>query len=162
MDLRHSKESRNKISNKLKGKPKSEEHRKNLRLSHLGKKRSEEHKQNISRARIGIKSVTKEGKERLSKLRTGERNPNWKGGITPFYQQLRKQKLKENGGSHTLGEWETLKAQYNWTCFHCNKVEPDIILTKDHIIPVSKGGSDNIENIQPLCRKCNSKKWCTY
>lgn len=67
-------------------------------------------------------------------------------------------KLKTTGGSHTYGEWETLKAQYNYTCPMCLKKEPDVRLTQDHIIPVSKGGSNNIENIQPLCRSCNSSK----
>ncbi len=61
-------------------------------------------------------------------------------------------------GSHTNGEWETLKAQYNWTCPHCGREEPETKLTEDHIIPLSKGGSDNIENIQPLCGKGNSEK----
>jgi 5-methylcytosine-specific restriction endonuclease McrA len=70
----------------------------------------------------------------------------------------RKVRLLKNGGFHSQGEWENLKAQYNWTCPACKKSEPKISLTKDHIISVLKGGSNNIENIQPLCRPCNSRK----
>ncbi len=70
----------------------------------------------------------------------------------------RKVRLLQNGGFHSKGEWETLKAQYNWTCPCCKKSEPEISLTKDHIIPALKGGSNNIENIQPLCKPCNSSK----
>lgn len=64
---------------------------------------------------------------------------------------------KERGaeGSHTLKEWENLKLKFNYKCAHCGRKKQ---LTKDHIIPLSKGGSDYINNIQPLCRNCNSKK----
>ena len=95
---------------------------------------------------------------------SGEKHWNWQGGLTKnkeyrkVLQQNREAKKRENGGSHTLAEWETLKAQYNWTCPMCEKSEPEIKLTEDHIIPISKGGSNNIENIQPLCGSCNSKK----
>jgi len=32
------------------------------------------------------------------------------------------------------------------------------VLTKDHIIPLSLGGKDVIENYQPMCMRCNVKK----
>jgi len=62
---------------------------------------------------------------------------------------------KNAKGSHTLEEWENIKKKYSDKCAICLK---DRKLTKDHIIPLSKGGTDYIENIQPLCRSCNSKK----
>lgn len=58
-------------------------------------------------------------------------------------------------GKHTKTEWDNLKKRYNYCCAICGEKKP---LTVDHIIPLSKGGSDYIENIQPLCRNCNSKK----
>lgn len=34
----------------------------------------------------------------------------------------------------------------------------DTYMTLDHIIPKSKGGKRNLENLRPLCRKCNNKR----
>ena len=95
---------------------------------------------------------------------SGNKHWNWQGGLEnnkahrAILQQNREARKRENGGSHTLQEWENLLAQYNFTCPCCHKSEPEIKLTEDHIIPVSKGGSNNIENIQPLCGSCNSSK----
>ncbi len=60
--------------------------------------------------------------------------------------------------THSEAEWQTLKASYGFKCLRCGKQEPEIKLTRDHIIPLTQGGSDSIDNVQPLCARCNSKK----
>lgn len=88
-----------------------------------------------------------------------DKNYRKKNSKRIYHLNLKRYALKKNnGGGHTYGEWENLLYQYNFTCPCCKKSEPDIVLTQDHIIPLSRGGSDNIENIQPLCKACNSGK----
>src|SRR5207245_1844755 len=66
--------------------------------------------------------------------------------------------LKRAAGSFELAEWQLLKQWCDFKCLGCNKVEPVVRLTADHIVPVSKGGANHIDNIQPLCVVCNSTK----
>ena len=33
-----------------------------------------------------------------------------------------------------------------------------VLMTRDHIMPRSKGGSNNLENLQTMCGPCNWKK----
>jgi len=96
--------------------------------------------------------------------RSGPNNNAWKGGITTperlrFLQRRRKVRKRANGGTHTFVQWEELKRQYSHTCPSCGRCEPQVKLTEDHIIPISRGGTDNIDNIQPLCQSCNSTKY---
>lgn len=60
------------------------------------------------------------------------------------------------GGTFTPQEWEMLLDQYDYTCLRCGR--NDVKLTADHVIPLSKGGTNYISNIQPLCKSCNSYK----
>lgn len=46
----------------------------------------------------------------------------------------------------------------NYTCQYCGKKFPPSELTIDHIIPKSKGGSTNWDNVVTCCKKCNNKK----
>jgi hypothetical protein len=48
---------------------------------------------------------------------------------------------------------------YNHTCLCCGRQEPEIALTIDHVVPLSKGGAHDISNIQPLCGSCNTSKY---
>lgn len=94
---------------------------------------------------------------------TGDKSHFWKGGISTYDRKLylnNKRRARKKGaeGFHTQGEWELLKKQYGYRCPCCKEKEPKIRLTEDHIIPLDKGGSNYIENIQPLCKSCNSRK----
>lgn len=59
-------------------------------------------------------------------------------------------------GDFTIEEFEVLCKEYDNACLRCGA--RDVLLTPDHVIPPSLGGSNLISNIQPLCGKCNSWK----
>lgn len=46
----------------------------------------------------------------------------------------------------------------NFTCQYCGKTPPDVMLEIDHLKPVSKNGSDNINNLITACFDCNRGK----
>jgi uncharacterized phage protein (TIGR02220 family) len=56
-------------------------------------------------------------------------------------------------------EWQEMLDFFNNSCINCGCVfeEPNRP-TKDHITPKIAGGTDEIYNLQPLCRECNSSK----
>lgn len=98
----------------------------------------------------------------------GKNHPRWRGGVKndPSYghaykaaYRARKQKAE---GSFSREEWESLKKRFGYMCLCCKKREPHILLTADHIMPLSKGGGNSIQNIQPLCHSCNSRKYINY
>ena len=43
-------------------------------------------------------------------------------------------------------------------CVYCGKIPPDVILEVDHIIPVSKKGTNDINNLVTSCFECNRGK----
>lgn len=59
-------------------------------------------------------------------------------------------------GSFTAEEFRALCEGYGNRCLACGDAE--CALEADHVVPLTKGGSDDIGNIQPLCGSCNRKK----
>ena len=54
-----------------------------------------------------------------------------------------------------LGRYRDFIFKRDDCCLICGTKEK---LTIDHIKPISKGGSNKIENLQTLCASCNSNK----
>jgi len=89
-----------------------------------------------------------------------------------------------NSGGRSKGESHTQRARRNcvqaenisriavfkrdgWRCGICGVDTPRSLLkdcshtyspTLDHVVPLSKGGSHTVDNVQCLCRGCNSRK----
>lgn len=76
--------------------------------------------------------------------------------IAALHENRRRIRKLGNGGSHTIDEWNLVKKSQKHRCLKCKKKK---YLTRDHIKPISKGGSDDISNIQGLCKSCNCKKY---
>lgn len=45
-----------------------------------------------------------------------------------------------------------------FTCRYCGQRPPDVVLECDHVIPVSRGGVDDIDNLCTSCFDCNRGK----
>ena len=162
--------------------PRTEEHRRKLSESQIGKVVSIESRLKMSKAKKGIVSPNK-GKTYAYKPRPlmkgktpwhkGKKIPRemieagygrWKGGISSVkgyhypWQHAYRARKKGAIGMFTSDEWQSLKLFYNHMCLCCKQQEPFIKLAADHVIPLARGGSNYISNIQPLCISCNSKK----
>ena len=58
-------------------------------------------------------------------------------------------------------KWLAIKKAYNFRCAQCGKQEPDVKLSPDHRQPRARGGTNDDENLQPLCEQCNIIKSST-
>jgi 5-methylcytosine-specific restriction endonuclease McrA len=43
-------------------------------------------------------------------------------------------------------------------CMYCGGQYPETMLTRDHVIPMSRGGRDGWSNVVTSCRSCNTRK----
>ena len=77
------------------------------------------------------------------------------------YKSRHRARLAGCEGEFTAEEWAELKRRFRYRCVRCGAFEGSLWapqLSPDHIVPLSRGGKNTIENIQPLCLPCNRWK----
>lgn len=104
--------------------------------------------------------------KRQSNLRSGRKSYRKNIEKRLFYYRNLANIRKGISGNFTKEEWENLKKEQNYKCKICDEVKT---LTIDHIIPISKWNAwkkenrvnyecNDLQNIQGLCKSCNSRK----
>ena len=129
-----------------KGKSLTKEHRDKLRASNIGQKRSSEFRKKLSKAHKGMKKPWVKG-------HFGEKNPHWKGGITPIHEAIRRSK------EYKLWR-DAVKKRDGYKCIWCGLNKK---LEADHIKPFCDYPELRfaIDNGRTLCNECH-KRTNTY
>lgn len=74
------------------------------------------------------------------------------------YVRVRQARLRGAEGRFTPTEWRARYELYGGCCAYCSKPLSFRSATMDHVIPISKGGSNWPENLVPACGTCNKSK----
>lgn len=91
---------------------------------------------------------------RIYNRRYAEKNPQ----IMRHKAKVRRARMAGAKGNHTYSQWMMRVAFFGWKCRYCGAGLSSVTLTKDHQIPISRGGSEWPSNLVPACRSCNSAK----
>jgi hypothetical protein len=79
--------------------------------------------------------------------------------LSASYSSQRRQSLKIAGGTHNSKEIEEILAIQENRCIYCNvNFTKEVRPTKDHLLPVSVGGTNWALNIVLACKSCNSRR----
>ena len=75
------------------------------------------------------------------------------------YHQQRAALMYGEEGKWSGEQWADLVQRYEGKCVCCgSKAGEGNPLTPDHVVPLAMGGANTIENLQPLCWRCNTVK----
>jgi 5-methylcytosine-specific restriction endonuclease McrA len=129
---------------------------------------SDYRKSNPEKVAIGLRRWRSKNVEHLRQYdkMTREANPEQRREWLHQWGQTHPEKIREyannrramrtnNGGKITAEEWQELVWAFGSKCLCCGTREN---ITLDHVVPLVRGGRNDIANAQPLCKSCNSSK----
>jgi 5-methylcytosine-specific restriction endonuclease McrA len=125
------------------------------RREYVAAKQNEWRLANLERRRLTNKAWRQDNSERQKALKKAWLAAN--ALRTRCYTENRRARKQANGGSHTPEQIKELHAKQRHRCAGC-RVSIRNHYEVDHIIPVSRGGTNDISNIQLLCMPCNRSK----
>ena len=77
--------------------------------------------------------------------------------MTKFLNNTKHRTGEEDG--YSFEDWKDAMLYFRGRCAFCGRKQSrSVRLTKDHVVPVNKGGKTVRENIVPSCERCNSSK----
>ena len=128
------------------------------------------YKQNKERALLASADYQRRHRERVRLNQSAWRERNvekkraydaryWRDNIEATLARNAKRRARKNGagGAFTSADIRALREKQRGRCAICkNKLES--VFHRDHIMPLTRGGSNSIENIQLLCVPCNLSK----
>lgn len=94
----------------------------------------------------------KEKKQALSTLKIMSEESDIREFLAHTYRYRRRESL------HHIKKKSVRQMIFKRDGYKCKKCKSTENLSVDHIKPVLQGGLDTIDNLQTLCRSCNSKK----
>jgi 5-methylcytosine-specific restriction endonuclease McrA len=85
-----------------------------------------------------------------------EANIEYFRAYSALKMRIRRGLRGRNGGTYTLDDVQAMRDRQHGLCAACQRPEPK--LQVDHIVPITKGGTNDPENLQLLCGACNKSK----
>lgn len=117
-----------------------------------------------------VKRKQRNARER-EKWHDPEIGARWKERLKKYHQtvdgqmmlyrrrQTRENRIRNTENTLTKEQWDKILKLQDNRCIHCKKrFSAKLKPTIDHIIPLSRGGGLTMENVQALCKRCNSRK----
>jgi 5-methylcytosine-specific restriction endonuclease McrA len=131
-----------------------EEHKEEI--SEYKKRWAEENEANVSASKRKYYELHRDEVIARSK-QWGEENPEEVRQAKANNSRKRRAAKHASSGNFTAEEFLALCERYGIRCLACGDAEA--LLEADHIVPLTRGGTDDIDNIQPLCGTCNRKNF---
>jgi 5-methylcytosine-specific restriction endonuclease McrA len=125
-------------------------------ISEYKKRWSADNEEKVAASKLAYYEREREGVIARSK-KWAESNPDKVRSAKADRRRKRRAARHASSGSFTAEEFRALCERYGNRCLASGDTEA--ALEADHIVPLTRGGSDDIGNIQPLCGSCNREKF---